>query len=474
MGKGPGYLFLYIMSAFLAAPAWSQESGTSSLTLDNAAESTADRGSRLSLKSAQFVSSGQNYFRPGAESSLNTLAIEIDETARWRSMEARARLTDEFSINENWNYFNAYEAYVKTRISDWEISAGRKIEAWSEWERDWRQGLYQPRYMQHKFNPEIAGLTGLFLKTGDENSSFTLALVGAHIPDLGAHFYTDDGAFASANPWFLPPASNFQLPREQGRIRYSLNSPDPLEVLGHPGAALKFERGGSKMSWRLAAAYKPMPQLLLGFPSRNRLVITPTQDFMSIEINARTLYHTLASFEQFAQAGAWRLYGGLTYENPDDDKGPEDWTAQQTARALIWTASASRAMEEEGPLAARMKFAFLKVVGGDAPDSGEFAGRDTLFERRFQFLEAYQLSFSKPWRGLFAEPLATELRLTYDRVQNGGTVAFASGLTFARNWRAEVEVEFLGLLGVNAEVPDGFLSDYRANDRVGMGMSYVF
>ena len=39
---------------------------------------------------------------------------------------------------------------------------------------------------------------------------------------------------------------------------------------------------------------------------------------------------------------------------------------------------------------------------------------------------------------------------------------------------AGLEADFFGLLTANANITDGFLSTNRANDRVGLGMSYVF
>ena len=62
----------------------------------------------------------------------------------------------------------------------------------------------------------------------------------------------------------------------------------------------------------------------------------------------------------------------------------------------------------------------------------------------------------------------------YDRKQNGGLFRLSSGLNFSRELRVALEMDFIGLLSTDAEVEGGFLSTYRANDRVGLGMSYVF
>ena len=53
-------------------------------------------------------------------------------------------------------------------------------------------------------------------------------------------------------------------------------------------------------------------------------------------------------------------------------------------------------------------------------------------------------------------------------------VAFSLGANLRRDLRVDAEVEFLGLIDDTAEIRDGFLSYYRSNDRVGLGVSYVF
>jgi hypothetical protein len=202
--------------------------------------------------------------------------------------------------------------------------------------------------------------------------------------------------------------------------------------------------------------------------------ITPTEDFMSVRVTPRFAYHALFSHDSILRAGRWTLSGSLTREVPDEDSSPEDHTAQQVSPATIYAAGISRPLEEDGPYAARIKFGFFKVEGGDARDKGDFAGDTSLFERRYQYLEAYSLGLSKPWRGLGRFPLDTGLRFVYDRIQNGGVASFTVGMNFNRWLRMDLEADFLGLFSGPAQVSDGFLALYRANDRMGVGVSYVY
>jgi hypothetical protein len=53
-------------------------------------------------------------------------------------------------------------------------------------------------------------------------------------------------------------------------------------------------------------------------------------------------------------------------------------------------------------------------------------------------------------------------------------VAFNTGLLLTQKLRAEFEADVIGLLTSDAPIKDGFFDEYRANDRVSLGMSYVF
>lgn len=431
-------------------------------------------GSSLSWKAEQYFSSNQTYYRDGAAKQTTSISIGVQQESKWTdALSGVAQLKSEYSPHEDWNYFNVYELYATAKPnSNWQFSAGRKLETFTEWEQTWRQGLFQSRYLENKLDPQAAGLVGGFMTVGGEKQSFTLALIAANVPDFGPHHTVQDNKFVSANPWFHPPAPKFEFKDVSNDIRYSVNQPQTNTVLDRRGVAAKFETRNGPLFNRFSYAYKPMPQLLFGFPSRGRF--HPGADFMSVEINARVLYHTVYAWDSVAKAGPWTFSVSAAHERPDNDAGPEGWTAQQVTPAWIYSGFVSRPLETEGPNAARITAGYLNVIGGDAPDKGDFAGKETLFERRFQYREAYLLELSKPIRGLAKRPVLTGLRMLYDRFQAGGVVSAYSSVNLDQNWSADLRVDLLGLTANSSQIDDGFLSTYRANDRFSMGMSYVF
>jgi hypothetical protein len=430
--------------------------------------------SRLILQSSRYVSGSQPYFRDSAETLDGSAAVRANGEWRFRKFHFSLRGEEMYDTAERWNYLNLHELAVEYRPSEHTaIAFGRKLYIWNEWETLWHQGVFQPRYMLNKLRSEPAGLTGVFAEAGSRDFHLTAGVL-ANVPDLGAHFYIRDNKFYSANPWFNPPADTFVYNSNLQEIRYSMDKPVPLKVIAKPGFSAKAEYQSGRHFFRGSLAYKPMSQFLLGFASRNQVVLGDDADYMRVRIQPRLAYHQLYGADYVAKISTWVLSVSATHEHPVADSVPEDFTAQQVGSAWISALQVSHMLEDEGPQAARVSWGYLKVNGGDRPDRGDLAGRETLFERRYQYSDALMLSLNKPFRRGRRFPIETEARWIYDRSQSGGVFSLSAGQNISRAMRVAMEADFLGLLGRDARVKDGFLSVYRANDRVGLGMSYVF
>ncbi len=470
-------IFIHFVLLFCWLTAGAQTSDSLRLKLGEAKlQKTSDMKIQLTLFNSEYVSSGQTFFREGAEGNNRGVSAGLVLDKKLGTFEMRINGRNDYSATERSNYLNVYEANVSWRPdADRTVSLGRKLDRWNEWEAAWNQGLFQPRYMTNKLRSEEAGLAGLFLNQSAVPFAFAVGFLPIHIPDLGARFTVENNKFASRNPWFNPPASQFEYRDVIGDIRYSLDKPTLSEGTSHMGGVAKVEANGLKNYFgRLAVAYKPMPQFLLGFPSRNRVLVSANEDFMNVSVAPRVAYHTLISHDSIFQVGSWKMTGSLMREIPDQAASPQDFTAQRVSSAWITSAAASRPLEVEGPFAARLQLGFLKVDGGDEQDTGRFASSRSLFERRYQYKEAYSLGLIKPWRSAFRFPVETQVRLIYDRLQNGGVASISAGFNFTKELRADLEMDFLGLFPGSAEIEDGFLALYRSNDRIGLGLSYVF
>ena len=69
------------------------------------------------------------------------------------------------------SYMNLREIYFTYSIDESSnMHIGRKINVWSEVDRRWHLGFFQPEFRWNSLSPETQGLTGLFWEKRSENS----------------------------------------------------------------------------------------------------------------------------------------------------------------------------------------------------------------------------------------------------------------------------------------------------------------
>ncbi|MGE4132203.1 MAG: hypothetical protein AB7F86_11235 [Bdellovibrionales bacterium] len=433
-------------------------------------DATGKSVTHLDLRHDQFVSQGTPYYRNGAAPETSSLGLTWRDSARWRGIGlGKVDLTDEYSSSESWNYLIVRDLYIERRVAGVQWSLGRRRERWSEWESTWRQGLFEPRSMINRLRNEPLGLTGLFTSGHLREWKWTVGALALHVPDSGAHFSIADNRFVSRNPWFRPPVASYQLGETVGQIRYSVKTPEILDVGLNPGLVGKVERGSSFGGSRLSVGYKPIPQFRLGFPSYNRVVVASEEDFFAVEINPRVQYHYVASTDFWRHWQGWDWTASVAYDRPEAQPADSTWTTQTYSPTWAYALGTSKNTE-----VGRLRFGFLRLIGGDDRDQGVFARDSRLFEGRFQYAEAWLAAWSVGPRSLWKRPFVGEVRLVWDRQQNGGAVELSAEYQVNRRWRVFSEADVLGLLPGAARQTDGFFALYRANDRVSAGMTYVF
>ncbi len=427
----------------------------------------------LKLETDEYINAGETYFRSGAQGSNVSTTLALANDLRLSPTgTARLALSDQYSVSERWNYLNVNEAYVTYHQGDAHLSAGRKLDNWAEWEKTWKQGVFEPRYTQNRMHPEMAGLTGVFFSNHNGPWAVTVGALPINIPEFGPHFSVQDDKFVSPNPWFQAPASEFRYQNVNTELHYSLQQPRLSDIVEKAGAIAKSEYHSGAWLGRVTYAYKPAPQLAIGFPSDG---LYQLPDYPKITIHPRVIYDRVANADVVYERGRVSASASLGYDNPEDDKGPAAWTSQVVSPAWIYSGHVALQLEDSGPHAARVEAGFLKVLGGYARDSGGLADDRSKFDRRFQYYEAYLVGYQREFRLGLASPFGTQVRVIYDRMQRGGVFNLNLGYPLSKSWRADFGLDLLGLLDDGqAPIRDGFLSVFRANDRVGLGVSYVF
>ena len=341
----------------------------------------------------------------------------------------------------------------------------------------WSNPVWSARYREDKIYTESIGAVGLHnhFELGD-GWSVSSVLIAAHIPDFGPHQSIEEGHFVSRNPWFRPPPNNIiiDLGGDQNQVvNYSIDTPKTSDVVGKPGAILQVEKKiDSHQSVKVMGARKAMPALHLSFPVVYRQL--DSTEYLDLHITPKAVEHTAAAVEWSYQTTAEEtektkeVFASFQYEKPDLPTRDATWISQTFKEAYIASAG-YRQIVSAGTWPLGLELSYWQVFGGDGPDSGRYASNLSVFERRYDFVQAVKLGASvRKGRS------ATSSSLIYDYAQQGMLWSNRFNYNFNREWSLAAVLDLMGLVGPTGRVPDGLLSLYRANDRVGLGVSYVF
>ena len=370
---------------------------------------------------------------------------------------------------EQAGYFKPYEIYREQKVLGVDFSIGRRKFDWSTTDEYWRQGLVQSRFLEEKMLPESAGLVGLFAQRKWSNGLQVRAgFLPVFIPEIGPQFSMDDGAVVSRNPWFQSPPQALLIEGIETPLKYELTMPSLGEIVQNPGGITSVGWQGEQSLVQFTYAYKPMPQLIYGFPFGLELADRPSDIFLAVDVRVRTIYHHLSHAEWEQRAGRFRFSNSVTYEAPGPDRTPNSWLSQAVSEA--WIASSVMHMDTGVGV---FHLGGLQVWGGLADDRGEFRPESgSVFESRFQFRQAGRLG----WTSLKGFGMGGDWQMrsefTFDFLQAG--LLWLNEIRYSRaNYGLFARLDWIGLASSRA-IEEGFLANYAANDRAQVGFHVFF
>lgn len=429
---------------------------------------TADISNDLEMRSSQYMDAGQPYFRPGADSSNQSMLLrtqgEQDGKSAWK---VKWDIETEYSASENWNYFRPHEGYV----SYGDFSFGRKKLTWSQWDEAWGQSLVQSRFMDDKLHNSQAGLIGF--SYDHEWKYLTLHVVYSpiYIPEMGPHYWLGDQKFVSQNPWFNPPRSTAPFSGSPTNINYSVNEPNDFNIVNRSGGGFILEWKPSESTFsRFSEAFVPMSQILFGFPFQYDL----QTGSLDVNLTPRFLYHNVADYDLIVSREKSEFGVSVSDDLPIQDNLYDNptWEVQNTTNAIIASGYYTQYLDDRK--SANLTGSLLRVWGGDLPDRGPVSYAETLFERRYQFTEAASLGIRKRWHAQSVPGVESGMKLIYDRLENG--IVYSGDFTayLQRALAISFAYDYFAILPGSPQMPDGFIDVYRGNDRLSLGVRYVF
>lgn len=349
------------------------------------------------------------------------------------------------------------------------VSLGRKVETWSNFDDQWKLGLWQPLARWDYIHPETQGLVGMFfdLKV-NQLIRVTAVYTPLFVPDQGPGFDLKNGKFESDNRWFLAPQTSIELGSQPSPTYYVVDRPRTWDVVNQQGGAVKIEAGDFEQGTWVRAAYANMPsnQLHLG--------IDPGQGInqTSLIIHPMVVRHELATLESGYRWEKSAVMAAYTIDSPTKPDLPPVWEESELRKTRFLGLS----YEHKVPLGA-VKQSFIKLHYLKRWDDSERTGGGVVGDQvessldRFPYKEMSGFEWSARLWNTVRRDLRVGVKYLYSFPEKGALLTSFINLKTAREWQWNLGFDVIGAPGSGTQ---GLMGRYRSNDRVVGGVSYVF
>lgn len=478
---------LSLSFCLLAPGAHAAPSSSSVLPIGDtpAASSKAQAAGTLRYEFTQYMAASPD------DPKLNQsqlMAADLALDYKTPSTSSRLEFTGGKYVDLNNSYFSVQEMYSSYRFRGeaLTVSAGRKIEFWSQVDNDWQLGLWEPKYNIDALRPVNQGLTGLFVNSRYKDFEFLAYVSPIFVPTINPDISEKDGSLRSDSRWYKTPSDTGSVLNRDTKLAYSISMPELSKLVTNPGAGMRLRYGGREPGpWASANfARKPINSLFIKYDYNLALQATGSQ--AEVDVSPTVSYHRLYGadagwlFEK-SMLSVSVLMDDPETEKPQNDKDASgenttDWIKQEPGRLKIYAVHSQTKVDVPGfvePVSLALDY--LKAdeeQTRDIDQAGEVRG--SLFPYRLNYTQAASLRMGTSTR-LAGRALLMSLRYLREFDQQGSLYTLMAQYVPARDWALTFGVDLLGPDdGSETNTDKRFLNQFRANDRVYGGLSYVF
>jgi hypothetical protein len=408
----------------------------------------------------------------------------------------------------NFTFFAAPEAFLQvyTAERDLELTLGRKVMAFSELDEYFNLGLYQPYLTQDFLRFDRQGLPGLSGRWQGANWSLRAGWQMLYAPNQTPVVREVDGEIITANRWVRRPPTRYSITDgNENAITYVLEEYKASDLALNQGAHARLQLGAVAEEPVLSFTYsrQPLNDIVLAREldiraSRSnkahvflRPQVVYTQLF-SADIRydsngafkARSATDRGHSFETASEGRAnnWGIFASYIQDQPENERAPEYYTIQTLepmhgvgAGLDFQTTLPPRAWLAGFVDEVAADIGWAQFSGGEIRDLKADGSTDpiTLSQQRLQFMQPWRMGFKSVSHLSAGSALESHWRFTYDERQKGSIFSMRWAYVRQSGLQLDLGADVLGK--VEETLEDGlFIDQFKSNDRVFGGMSYVF
>ncbi|MBV2167951.1 MAG: transposase [Bdellovibrio sp.] len=471
------------IAAVLASMAVTTKAKTQSLSLkDLQAQGVSSIEEPQSSSPAQVYGQirmeGMQYFTPIPESPQLTysqlLSARLSALKETSLVDLAADISGGTFFSRGQSHFVVHEAYLASHgMGSFRGFLGRKKKDWSELDRRWQLGLWQPNFAIDALRPEEQGLSGLFLDYNTEGWELLGFATPMFIPSMGPDIREEGGGLVADSRWYRAPSRDYDFNNRINNIRYELDIPETAKLVGNGGVAFMGRLGNKeKGPWVVTSAgYLPVNELIL----KRKNFKDVSEDKVDVTVSPDVTYHSIYSMDVGYSFS--NLKASISYLQDDPrEKLPEtEWSIQRLNPIQAYAAAFDFSLSNVWTKTLAFQLEYLKVEGGGIVDVLANGTPDdfTLFDKRLKFTNALSFRVEGQLASFFRRPFVTRFKYLYDYDQRGSLLNTEFLYYPSQKWAVVMGGDVLGVQDESYNA-SSFLNQYRANDRVYGGMTYVF
>ncbi len=377
-------------------------------------------------------------------------------------------------LTRGQSHLVVHELYSSTQGSNATKGfVGRKKKDWSELDRRWQMGLWQPKFAIDALRPEEQGLTGFFVDHVKPNFEFVAFGTPIFIPSMGPDIREERGGLVSDSRWYRAPSRDYDFNNRINKIQYALNIPETAKLVGNGGIALMGRVGDKENGpWFSAGSgYIPVNELLL----KRKNFKDISTDKVDVTVSPDVIYHSLLSLDFGYSQSSFKATVSYLIDDPVEKKAEVDWSVQTLEPLRAYGASLDFSLSNFLNKTLAVQLDYLRVEGGGIVDKLSDGGPDdfTLFDQRTHFTNAFSVRLEGQLATFFKRPFVTRFKYLYELEQKGSLLNSEFLYYPNQKWAVVLGGDVLGVRDATSK-SSRFINEYRANDRVYGGMTYVF
>lgn len=423
-----------------------------------------------------------NYLELDFQSSFfinNKFSSSVGGQLEFHSSKADIDLSYYYSVIEKKPYFRFGElslTYPLTKST--QLVLGFRDFVWSESDRYWNHGRWQPRYLIDVFRPLETSLPGIYLdQKFQDTTSVSFYYSHFYLPDIIPLPELKDGVVFTKNPFFESIYST-------KNINWDVQSLKKVQLASFfkPLYAFHVQHQVSHSELFFSYAYKPMNQLQFFIYTEGvNLSSKETENLSISKLDYAVLYHHLLTVEtEIHVSDVLSVFASILYENPEAPAvdNHQQWLSDQPEPKLIASALIYFKEEIKDTEKVTLALGYTKVFENNSPQKiNNLITEDLEFLFNSDLDWKHAISWSMEyWTKSFLEGFQFYLRLNYALDNQFYLVAVESSVYVLPYLKVYVSGDLVFQSNKLKEKSRSNSSIHRYKDlsRVLTGVKYVF